>query len=167
MKKLLLIIFVLISTIFNAQVDTSITYPHYFVENGVKVIAITIEQAQKFDNDEELLKLFKQLSSDFNDVDSACVKVVDAQGKEISGLKIQISALKSLGVSKDQEIKNLKDQIIEFVAKDELSKSEIKKKDLIIKEKDHQITRHKWQKIGGFIGGAVAIIALIITLLVK
>lgn len=162
MKKIIFTLCLLLSVFISyAQDTTVVTYPHYSIENGQKVVVITIEQAQKIDNDGELLRLFKQMSADFNSVDSACVKVVDAQGKEIAGLKVQIAALNSLGVTKDAEITNLKKQVNEFTEKDKLSKEEIAKKDLIIAEKDTQITKHKRQKIGGFIGGGAVIIALL------
>jgi hypothetical protein len=164
MKRLLFTILLFLSVFISNAQDT-ITYPHYSVENGKQVVVMTIEQAQKLDNDGELLKLFKQLNADFNSVDSACIKVVDAQGKEIAGLKVQISALQSLDKTKTEEITNLKSQVAEYKAKDALSKEELAKKDLIIGEKDEQIQKHKRQKIGGFIGGGAAIIVLLALLI--
>ncbi len=167
MKRLLFTMLLFLSVFISSAQDTTstVTYPHYSVEDGQKVLVMTIEQAQKLDNDGEILKLFKQLNADFNSVDSACVKVVDAQGKEIAGLKVQIVALQSLDKTKTEEITNLKSQVSEYKAKDELNKQELEKKDKIITEKDGQIRKQKRQKIGGFIGGGAAIIALLALLI--
>lgn len=164
MKKILTILLVILSYISYGQ-DSTITYPHYLMENGKKTVVFTLEQAQRIDNDRQLLAQFKQLGVDFNSVDSACVKVVDAQGKEINGLKIEISSLKSLGTSKDSEITNLKTQITEYKIKDGLNKKELEAKDGIISEKDLQIRKQKRQKWAGFIGGGLSVIGLVFLLI--
>lgn len=162
MKKFILIVIMsFLSFASNAQ-DT---YPHFLVENGKQTVVFTLEQAQKIDNDQQLLAQFRQLGADMNSVDSACVKVVDAQGKEIAGLKTEIAGLKSLGATKDKDIVNLKVQIAEYTKKEALSKKESDAKDLIIVEKDSQIKKQRNQKIAAFIGAGAAAIALVLSLL--
>ena|ERR1035437_1454268 len=164
MRKLLLII----SLLFMSMVGIAqIEYPHLSVENGKQVVTFTIEQAQKINNDQELLKMFKVLNNDINADDSACVKVIDKQGNEIKGLKIEIQSLKDLNSENIDLITNLKDQIIEYKQKDILSTEEIDKYKLVVKEKDKQITKLKVQKAIGFIGGSSAIIALVYLFLHK
>jgi hypothetical protein len=164
MKKILIILLTILSCISYGQ-DSTITYPHYSIENGKKTVVFTLEQAQRIDNDRQLLAHFRELGADFNSVDSACVKVVDAQGKEINGLKIEISSLKSLGITKDSEIDNLKAQISQYKIKDDLNKKELKTKDDIISEKDLQIRKQKRQKWAGFIGGGLSVIGLVFLLI--
>ena len=162
MKKFILIVAMsFLSFIAKAQ-DT---YPHFLVENGKQTVVFTLEQAQKIDNDQQLLAQFRQLGADMNSVDSACVKVVDAQGKEITGLKTEIAGLKSLGATKDKDIVNLKVQIAECDKKEVLTKKESDAKDLIIVEKNYQIKKQRNQKIAAFIGAGAAAIALVLSLL--
>ena len=162
MKKFILILIMsFLSFVSNAQ-DT---YPHFLVENGKQTVVFTLEQAQKIDNDQQLLTQFRQLGADMNLVDSACVKVVDTQGKEITGLKTEISGLKSLGLIKDKDIVNLKVQIAEYVKKEELSKTELVDKDKIIVEKDSQIKKQRNQKIIAFIGTATIAILYVFSVL--
>ena len=167
MKKILTLIFTLIVFILSAQDTTKITYPHFLLENGKNTVVFTLEQAQKIDNDQQLLAQFKILGADINAVDSACVKVVDSQNNEIKGLKIQIVSLKELGTTKDKEIVNLKAQIAEYKIKDDLNTTELGVKESIIKENKARIRKLKWQRVAGFAGTLASSMVLIYVIIHK
>src|ERR1035437_1485898 len=144
MKRLIFILIMTISSFMYSQ-DSTITYPHYLIENGKKTVVFTLEQAQKIDNNQQILAHFKALGIDIDAVDSACIKVVDTQGKEITGLKLEITKLKSLDADKDTEAANLKAQIVEYKVKDDLNKTELGAQKQTITEKDKQIRKQKRQ----------------------
>ena len=83
MKKILLLIMILIS--FNIY---SQDYPRIELNNkGEKIVVFTLEQAQKIDNDLEILELMKVARVKCDSLNLSYIKVIDEQKGEIIILK--------------------------------------------------------------------------------
>lgn len=142
-----------------------IEYPRYEVDSlGQKVIVLTIEQAQKLDNNSDLLILLEQYAQKIADYDSICVKTVNDKEKVIDLQKIEIKTLKENLVVKDKEIENLQKRVSEYILKESLWSEQMKLKDETIQIKDKQIRGLKSKMIWGGVGSGVAIIGLILGL---
>lgn len=154
MKKFLAIIFLLA---FSLSAYSQIGYPRFEKDSlGNPVVVMTIEQAQKLDNNSELLVLFEKLNVQIGDYDSVCVKVLKDKDVVINEQTIQISDLKNSLNTKDAKITNLQSQIVEKNMK-------IANKDSIIANKDAEINLHldeikrvkRKYLVGGGIGGTI------------
>lgn len=161
MKSIIFILsFLLIS--FNSF-SQGIEYPRYEIDSlGQKVIVMTIEQAQKLDNNSDLLALFEQLDANLNDYDSLCIKVIAEKDRVIAQQDVQISQLKSMIDNKDSQIDNLQAQISDYKNKEMGYIKEIDNKN---KEIDLHVDKIKKLKtkmiVGGGLGG-LTIIGLVI-----
>jgi len=164
MKKLLtLMTFLIFSVIVSAQ---TIEYPRYEVDSlGQKVIVLTIEQAQKLDNNSDLLLLLEKYAQQIAEYDSICVKTVNDKQKVIDLQKIEIKTLKDNLDVKNKEIDNLQKRVNEYIIKEAFWTEQIKLKDETIEIKDKQIRGLKGKMIWGGVGGGVAIIGLILGLI--
>lgn len=163
MKRILAILTFLI---FSLSAYSQIDYPRFETDSlGQKVVLMTIEQAQKLDNNSDLLALFEKMNSDIINYDSICIKVVNEKEEIINMQSIQISKLKEALNNKDAQISNLQKTI------------ENKDKSILILEKtlenkDKEINLHLGEikrvktktLVGGLIGGT-SIIGLIIALI--
>jgi len=164
MRKYLLIVMVLISSIIYSQSE----YPKPYIVDGDTVgMIITLEQAQEIDNNFELLKLYEDLSFSYDKGDTVYLEVIGSMEEQIYVMKIEIETLKSVSSDKDSVIQMLKDQISLYKDNEEKYDQEIANKDLIIDEKDKQLRKNKIKMIFGGIGGGVAIIGLTILLILK
>lgn len=163
MKKILIIIFLMISTISFSQ---GIEYPRYEVDSlGQKVLVMTIEQAQKLDNNSELLELFEQLNTQIGSYDSICVQAINDKNVVISNQKVLIGELKNSLDTKDSSIVNLQNQVTKYQVNEVISNDKIENLNYQIKLKDEKIRQQKTKMIiGGGIGG-VSIVGLILGIL--
>lgn len=142
-----------------------IEYPRYEVDSlGQQVIVLTIEQAQKLDNNSDLLILLEQYAQKIADYDSICVKTINDKEKVIDLQKIEIKTLKENLAVKDKEIGNLQKRVAEYIVKETFWSEQMKLKDETIQIKDKQIRGLKSKMIWGGVGGGVAIIGLILGL---
>lgn len=163
MKNLLILLFGLLMSVNSfSQID----YPRYEVDSlGQKVVVMTIEQAQKLDNNSELLELFEQLNTQIGSYDSICIQTINAKDVVISEQKVLIEQLKSSLDTKDAAITNLQNQISKYQENEILFNSQITNLNNQIKLKDDKIKdQRKKMIIGGSIGG-VSIIGLILGIL--
>ncbi len=160
MRNILLLVVMFISTALFAQ-----DYPIISNENGKVLVTFTLEQAQKIDNDLQMLKMFQKMNVDLNRSDSVYIEVIDSQNNLIAGLGLEISALESLLSSNNALIDNLKSQISEYKAKDDICKAQHTLKDSIIIEKNKEIKKLKRQKMLGFVGYSTAIAILILIII--
>lgn len=163
MKKILIIIFLMISTISFSQ---GIEYPRYEVDSlGQKVLVMTIEQAQKLDNNSELLELFEQLNTQIGNYDSICVQAINDKNVVISNQKVLIGELKNSLDTKDSSIVNLQNQVTKYQVNEVIFNDKIENLNYQIKLKDEKIRQQKTKMIiGGGIGG-VSIVGLILGIL--
>ena len=163
MKNLLILLFGLIISVNSfSQID----YPRYEVDSlGQKVVVMTIEQAQKLDNNSELLELFEQLNTQIGNYDSVCVQTINDKNRVISEQKVLIDQLKSSLDTKDTAITNLQNQVLKYQENEILFNRQITNLNNQIKLKDDKIKDQKTKMIiGGSISG-VSIIGLILGIL--
>ena len=164
MKNLLTIIMFLFMSF--ASFSQDIEYPRYEVDSlGQKVVVMTIEQAQKLDNNSDLLSLFEQLNSQIGSYDSVCVQTINDKNIVISEQKVLIEELKSSLDTKDDAIENLQKQVTKYQVNEVILNDQIENLNHQIDLKDDKIRQQKTKMIvGGTIGG-VSIIGLIIGIL--
>ncbi len=114
MKTLFTIIFALLSFVALSQ-----EYPKIETdEKGQKIVIFTLEQAQKIDNDLEILDLLDRNKIQCDSLNIARLRIIDSQNskivlleKSISELKAQSSDKDLLLVNKDEQIKNLEESV--------------------------------------------------------
>jgi uncharacterized protein (DUF3084 family) len=163
MKKLSLL---LISILFSLTLMSQIDYPRYEVDSlGQTVVVMTIEQAQKLDNNSELLSLFEKLNAQMLDYDSVCIRVINDKEYVISTQKLEISKLKESIDLKDEKIITLQKEIEEYNKKVNLLEQQLLNRNDLIKVKDEEIGRLKMKMIIGGSASGLAIIGLIIGLI--
>lgn len=121
---------------------------------GNKVVVMTIEQAQKLDNNTDLLVLFQKLDADLGSYDSMCVKVINEKDVVIASQTVQIESLKSSVKIKDEKVTELQKEVAQHLLKIGSLQSEIDNKNTEINLHKGQITKAKWKfAIGGGVGG--------------
>ena len=163
MKWIFLTILIIFSKISLSQ---DIDYPKYEVDsNGRKVVVLTIEQAQKLDNNTDLLYLFEKLGDQIGSYDSICIKTINDKNTIISEQSLLIIELKNSLNNKDSAISNLKSQIELYISNENICNNQIKNLNEQIELKDEKIRTQKTKMIlGGGIGG-LSIVGLIIGIL--
>jgi len=163
MKKFLTIFLVLFyCTLTRAQIE----YPRYSVDSlGQKIVLLTIEQAIKLDNNMEVLALFEKMNAQISEYDSVCIKVVADKDKVIGSQKLEISKLKESLQNKDSQISTLQREISDYLVRISILEEQVENRNLVITEKDTQITGLRNKVIFGGIGGGVVIIGLTALLL--
>lgn len=162
MKKFILTFVLLISSIFLFAQD----YPYISVDScGRKTVTMTIEQAQKIDNNLEILKLLKIQTSNCDSVVSAYIVVVDEYKNKIGLLELNVETLVSKSNSMDSTFAILKKEFDNVKMSDSLCDLAMIKKDIIISDKDEEIKQLKIQRFVGFATGTAALIVSVILLL--
>lgn len=162
MKKFILTFVLLISSIFLFAQD----YPIMSVDScGNKVVTLTLEQAQKIDNNLEILKLLKIQTSDCDSVISAYIVVVDEFRNKVAVLEFSVKTLNDQLKSKDRALSNLQEQLKNEKKDKTLCEGQLKSKDIIIDDRDKEIRKLKIQKIVGFATGTAALIVSVVLLL--
>ena len=114
MKTLLTIIFSLIALLSFSQ-----EYPKIETDaNGQKVVIFTLEQAQKIDNDLEILDLLDRNKIQCDSLNIARLRIIDSQNlkivlleKSIEEIRAQSSDKDLLLSNKDQQIKTLEESV--------------------------------------------------------
>ena len=114
MKTLLTIIFSLVALLSFSQ-----EYPKIETDaNGQKVVIFTLEQAQKIDNDLEILDLLDRNKIQCDSLNIARLRIIDSQNlkivlleKSIDEIEAQSSDKDLLLSNKDQQIKNLEESV--------------------------------------------------------
>lgn len=143
-----------------------IEYPRYEIDSlGQSVVVMTIEQAQKLDNNSDLLVLFEQLNVQIGSYDSICIKAVNDKNVVISEQKVLIDQLNTNIETKDSTIDALQKQITEYQVREVMYDEQLTNLNGQIDLKDKQIRKMKTKMIiGGSLGG-VAIVGLIVAIL--
>lgn len=141
----------------------TIDYPRIETDSlGNKVVVMTIEQAQKIDNNFEILNLLTKQGTECDSLNTAYLKVIDNQGKQISLLELDVKTLKEQINDKDQQIANLQTQLKNETESNKLCEDQKKIKDEEIKLLKKEVRRQKTQKVIGFIVGGVGVIGGVI-----
>lgn len=163
MNKLLLIFLMMISFI---SISQEIEYPRYDIDSlGQKVVVMTIEQAQKLDNDTDLLEIFNKLDMTTTEFDSVCIKTINDKNVVISSQKVLIEKLNENSQTKDSAIKALQKQVVEYQLNKTLLQDEVNNLTERLKISDKSNRKMKTRMIvGGGIGG-LAIVGLIVGIL--
>jgi len=146
--------------------QSKIDYPKIEKDaNGESVVVMTIEQAQKLDNNTDLLILYKQLGEECALRDQLCVKVVNDKDKVIASQVLEISKLVEYNNTKESQIVTLQNTITEYQNKCSLLVAQVDNRQKVVTEKDLQIgilkSRFRWTGIG-----AGVIITVLTTLLI-
>ena len=166
MKKFLSLIVGLVLSL-SAYSQAKIDYPKFETDsNGQQVIVMTIEQAQSLDNSTDLLALLEKQSTQIGSYDSICVKVINDKEQVIASQKMEIAKLKESLNNKDQQIKALQGEVAAYLKKILILEEQVANRQQVIDEKNLQIRKMKTKMIFGGIGGGVAIIGLILSLVV-
>ena len=153
MKKILItMVLVLSSVLAFSQTD----YPRIETDSlGKKVVVMTIEQAQKIDNNLEILQLMEKAQLECDSLNMSYIRVIDNQGKQISLLELDIKHLKEQLNSKDEQITNLQTRLSNSETTNKLceeQKLNYEKQVDILKD---EVRKQKNHKIVGFIVGGV------------
>jgi len=165
MKNLIILLFITIFSITKSY-SQSIDYPRYMIDSlGQKVIVMTIQQAQKLDNNSDLLAMYDSLFIEMGTYDSICVKVINDKEQVIATQKLEISNLKKSLDVKDQQIFVLQSEVNEHIQKESILEKQLKTAKRINQEQTKQIRKMKVRMVVGGIGGSVAIIGLIVGIL--
>jgi len=139
-------------------------FPQYYMKGKDTIgVIFTVAQAQKIDNDYELLLLLKQSKIQSDSLINAYITVIDLQGKQIAKLELKTSLLEDLNKIKDSEIENLKQQIAQYKKDKVLSDSIIvNDKELITsyKKESRKLKTQKYLFTG--LGIAAAVVALVL-----
>lgn len=161
MTKILLLIMILIS--FNIY---SQDYPRIELNNkGEKIVVFTLEQAQKIDNDLEILELMKVARVKCDSLNLSYIKVIDEQKGEIIILKKLNDELSKNEKDKDKQISNLSEQNSNLQKNIDLCNKENGNKDKEIEGLNGDIKKVKWKSLGsGFVAGVVLTLLAIVAL---
>jgi hypothetical protein len=164
MKKLLTIIAFFVFSISFAQIE----YPMLkFDESGREVVVMTVEQAQKLDNDTDLLKLYKTLDDECAKRDQICIQVINDKDKIIASQKIEISNLSNYTGNKESQIATLQKTINEYIVNNSILKTEVENRQKLVDENKNLVVKLKSKIKWGGIGSGIITIGLGILLLIK
>lgn len=146
MMKNLILFFTLIFTSLICDAQNR-QLPDYLIEGGDTIgIILSIEQVQKLDNNTELLKLFKQLQIDCDNLEGYYVSIINECNQQIALLEASNSSLTQQGSKKDELITN-QEKRLDNCSKDSLLVSkELKNKDEEIKLLKKDLTKEKFKK---------------------
>lgn len=149
-------------------VSFSQEYPRLEIDSlGNKVVVFTIEQAQKIDNNLDILKLLELQGFQCDSLSTSYLKVIDNFGKQVSLLELNVTKLKEKVMDKDAQISNLQSQLVNSESINRLceeQKANDKEEISILKK---EIRRQKLQKFGGFIVGLAAVVGSVFLLVVS
>lgn len=155
MKKILLLLSFLmsISFIFGQNKDVP-EFPQYYIKNGDTLgVIISLEQAQKIDNDYDMLELLRNYKVSVDKLDSAYIFVIDNMKQQVAVLNLKITQLEGIIKIKDSQIENLKEQIDKYRRDNDLANAQLKAKDEII-------DNYKKEKKSAFLKTLTLIVAI-------
>lgn len=138
-------------------------FPSYFIDSsGHKAgVVLTIEQAQKVDNDYDILELLEKQQLGCDTTIKTYQILVKHQDELVAALTLDISQKDSLLKGKDALVEELKAQIQVYIKDKILCGDLVSNKDTEISMLKKQVFKLKTQKIVGFVGlgtfGGVAV----------
>ena len=163
MKKMIITMMFVLSSVLAFSQD----YPRIETDSlRKKVVVMTIEQAQKIDNNLEILQLMEKAQLECDSLNLSYIRVIDNQGKQISLLELDIKHLKEQLNSKDEQITNLQTRLSNSETANKLceeQKLNYEKQVDILKD---EVRKQKNHKIIGFIvGGAGTLGGILLAIL--
>ena len=161
---LLLITLVLTTDLFSQNNTPDL--PAYYIKNKDTIgIIISIEQAQKIDNDLEILKLFRQSAVKADSLDRQYLMVIDKQQNKIGILELKTQKQDSMLQDQGAMVTQLNRIIGNY--KSDLAKCDEQHalKDKIISNQEKDIMQLKLKKSFGYLLSAILGSLLLITLL--
>ena len=139
-------------------------YPAYYIINNDTVgVIINIKQAQKINNDLELLSLYKKMRVSCDSVIGSYILVVDDYNKKIVLLETKNNKVDSISAEQKDLIDNLNLQIKNYKSGEYINEQEIKLREDLIASQNKQIKKLKIKNRIYSIG-SIIIIAAILTL---
>lgn len=140
--------------------------PRYLIERGDTIgVIISIEQAQKLDNNSELLELFKKLRIDCDNLDTHYIQVINALNEQVALLKVNISELEGENSSLTSWNTSLKEQLRNSEKSNRLCNEELENKDQEIKILKSEVRRQKIRKVVSVVGNAALIVVTTILII--
>lgn len=165
MKLLLTLMITMLSFVSFSQ--AMLEYPRIETDSlGRKVVIMTVEQAQKIDNNFEILALLTRQGSECDSLNVAYLKVIDNQGRQISLLELSVTELKNQIKDKDSQIVNLQTQLANEEKSNDLCEKQKENNEAQIKILKKEITKQKIQKVVGFIVGVAGVVGGVVLLIV-
>ena len=141
--------------------------PRYLIENGDTIgVIISVEQAQKLDNNSELLELFKKLRIDCDNLDTHYIQVINSLNEQGALLKVNVSELEGQSSSLSSWNESLKEQLKNSEKSNKLCNEELENKDQEIKILKGELRRQKIKKVVS-VAGNVALIVVTTILIIK
>lgn len=166
MRKIgLILVFLLSSFILLSQSDSTDVqeYPKPYVVDGDTIGAIlTIDQLNEIDKDDQLLVMYKDLLSSYEESDDFCISIVDDYENQISVYEVKVSELKKNLEDKDIVISKLREKVALYEENEGSYKEKLDNKDEIIEEQDEVIDGMKKKMLWGGIGAGLTIILVTI-----
>jgi len=154
MKYIILMLMICLGKISHSQ-----DYPRYEINaDGLKVIVMTIDQAQKLDNNSDLLEVFKKLNSNIDSINIINLKVIDDKNNVISLLELKISKIGESNRLNYESMIYLQKQIDIYKNNEIILNKMIVNKEGVISQKDVDIKLIK--KRSRFIIGSQSIVIL-------
>lgn len=161
MKVILIIFFTLIYTLSFTQNE----YPKIELnDKGEKVVVFTLNQAQKIDNDLEILSILEKSKIDSDSLNLSYIKVINSQNAQIILFEKSISELEYKTKDKDTQINNLYTQIENLNESNRMCDNQKSNKDIQIQnlQNDLEIEKTKKWLFGGS-GIIIGILTILIT----
>lgn len=147
MKKIFITLFIFLSYLTCVGQDIE-NFPKYFVLEGDTVgVILTIEQAQKIDNDIEILRLLETLSLECDSLDTYYIKIINGLEDVIVIYELKTQNLNQQDSLKNQEIIKLKELISLREKQLVLSDDQKKNDSIIIKSLKKDITKLKTKNV--------------------
>lgn len=142
MKNILLSIFLLLNWCFLSQN----VYPKIFVDSsGQKLVIFTYQQAQKIDNNFELLMLLEKKGVECDSLNLGYLRVIDNLENQNRLLNSSMSLLKDQSIDKNTQIRNLQDQLsnCDKISKDCDSQIKIRDEQIVLLKKELKTVKRK------------------------
>lgn len=158
----------LLISLFVINCSYSQTYPRLDTDSlGTKIVVMTLEQAQKLDNNMEILKLLEQAIIDCDNLSTSYLKVIDEQKRTIALLEVDVKLLKEQIKDKDKAISNLQERLdnaLRLSDECEKQKSELNGKVSVLEE---EVSRLKTKRNIGYGVGVLGLIGAVLLAIFK
>jgi uncharacterized protein YihD (DUF1040 family) len=161
MKKIFITLLIFLSYLTCIGQNTKSFPQYYILEDDTVGIILSIEQAQKIDNDIEILKLLQTLSIECDSLDTYYIKIINGLEDVIVIYELKIQNLTEQSELKNQEIIKLKELISLREKQLILSDNQKKNDSLIIKGLKKDITKLKTKNVVTLTTGILVSVILV------